>query len=88
MCKCGHKHNNPAFDEPNPVSRIVISKCDTGYNATYSGPIASEVIELFGTATLPTGFTAAAVASDVLAKLRAANRDAVVLLATGLTVQS
>ncbi len=52
-----------------------------GWIAIWTGPHSAEVWELFGTNVLPTGFTAGAEASMVLAEISKLNPDVVVLLA-------
>ncbi len=52
-----------------------------GWVAEWLGPHAYEVMQLFGTNTLTTGFTAGAEASMVLAEISKLNPDVLVVLA-------
>ncbi len=60
---------------------IRLYRTEQGWMACWQGPHAYEVAQLFGTNTLPTGFTAGAEASIVLAEIARLNPDVVVLLA-------
>jgi|TARA_R110002110_G_scaffold20119_1_gene82117 hypothetical protein len=52
--------------------------------ATSSGPAAAQLIDLFGTAALPTAFTSAMPAADVQRRVQALNpRETVIMGATG-----
>jgi hypothetical protein len=57
---------------------ITLTRSPDCWLATYDDP---QVIELFGTPTVPTPFTPATVASVVLRKIQELNPDAVVLIA-------
>ena len=63
------------------MNRILLSLTPTGWVCTKYGPHAAETIELFGTATLPTAFTAQAPAERVLAAITRLNPGCVVELA-------
>lgn len=50
------------------------------YTATYSGEGADEIIEAFGTDTIPTAFTSSANPNEVQSKISALNPKAAVCL--------
>lgn len=54
-------------------NEILIHLGATGYLATYTGPHAKRIGELFDTCTLPTAFTASAPRATVLAEIQARN---------------
>ncbi len=60
---------------------ITIYATPTGYNARWSGPEAANIRRLFGTATIPTAYTARARADDVLAAITRLNPECNVVLA-------
>lgn len=62
-------------------SRIVLRRSQTGWTATFSGPCAREVVQHFGTDTLPTPYTPRAPAHVVRDALAILNPDAVVEVA-------
>lgn len=53
---------------------------ERGWEALWQGPHANEVAELFGTTTLPTGFTEKAEAGAVLKEISRLNPGVVVML--------
>lgn len=62
------------------MSKIIVhlSADQTVYMATHYGKRAAELKELFGTATLPTPYTGAMPAGEVVARLQALNPGACV----------
>lgn len=60
--------------------RLVITRSDSGWAVRHEGEGASEIIDLFGTDTLPTPFTPNARADDVLAEVARLNPGAAVVL--------
>jgi hypothetical protein len=54
---------------------ITLTKSNTGWNATFSGPASKQIVSLFGTATIPTPFTASASQDTVLADVTARNPE-------------
>lgn len=54
---------------------ITIWKEPTGYVVNFGGRMAYEVTSLFGTNTIPTGFTAQADENEVLAAIKECNPD-------------
>lgn len=63
------------------MDTIRLKRTPDGWTTIWLGPHSYEVMQLFGTNTLPTGFTAGASAVMVLAEIARLNPDAVVLLA-------
>lgn len=55
------------------TNTITINRTTSCWTATYSGPHAAMIADLFGSTTVPTAFTSAASASDVIAKLTKSN---------------
>lgn len=49
------------------MNTITLYRTGTGWVALFAGPAAKEVIDVMGTDTLPTGFTAQAESPDVRA---------------------
>lgn len=64
-----------AIAEPNAIQ---IHLGPQGWNATYTGPHAKRIADLFDTCTLPTAFTAAAPLATVIAEVQARNPGVVV----------
>ena len=62
------------------MDTIRLKRTPDGWTAIWLGPHSYEVMQLFGTITLPTGFTARAEASMVLAEIRKLNPSVVVEL--------
>ncbi len=60
------------------MNTIEIHRGSTGWLATYHGPHANEIIELFGTTTLPLPWTLRAPVGVVLNDLRARTPDATI----------
>lgn len=65
----------------NNLDVIRLRHTPDGWVACWQGPHAYEVMQLFGTNTLPTGFTAGAGAAMVLQEITRLNPDVTVLLA-------
>ena len=59
-------------------NEILIHLGEQGWLATFAGPQAPEIIDLFGTDTLPTPYTASTALATVIAEIQAKNPDAVV----------
>jgi hypothetical protein len=55
------------------MNEIIIERRIAGWVATYTGPHAAEIIDLFGTDTIPMAFGAAAELPQVRAAIRALN---------------
>ena len=62
------------------MDTIRLKRTPDGWTAIWLGPHAYEVMQLFGTNTLPTGFTARAEASKVLHEIAQLNPGVVVEL--------
>lgn len=60
------------------ANTITVHLSETGWCATFGGPHAAEIVELFDTATLPLPFTAQAPLQMVLADIRARHPGVVV----------
>lgn len=65
------------------TNRITLSRDGRGWHATFTGPHAKEINDLFGTDTIPTAYTAAADAERVMAGIRSANPGVDVVFAGG-----
>lgn len=63
---------------PKQPNEILIHLGEQGWLATFTGPHASEVAELFGDCTLPTPFTASAPLAAVIAEVSKKNPGTVV----------
>jgi hypothetical protein len=59
--------------EPEPIKRITLSKDFRSWLATFHGD--AEMVEAFGTDTIPTAFTTEANAEEVAAAIAAKNPD-------------
>lgn len=55
------------------TNTITLTKTATGWNATYTGPGASEILKIMGTATIPTAFTPHADPQRVVDRISALN---------------
>lgn len=59
-------------------NEILIHRGEQGWLATWTGPHAKRIGDLFNTCTLPTAFTSAAPLATVLAEVQARNPAAIV----------
>jgi hypothetical protein len=57
---------------------ILIHLSSTGWLATYCGPHAREIIDLFDDCTIPTAYTSAAPLATVISEIQARNPGVVV----------
>jgi hypothetical protein len=53
---------------------------ERGWTATFSGPIAAEIVKAFGTNCIACGFTASMPAHEALLEIQALNPDETVVL--------
>ena len=58
---------------------ILVTRTSTGFDATFNGPEAANVLRLFGTNTMPTPFTSKAKIQDVMAEIQRLNPGALVI---------
>ena len=58
---------------------ILITRTARGFDATFSGKEAANVIRLFGTNVMPTPFTSKAKIQDVMAEIQRLNPGALVI---------
>lgn len=63
------------------MNTITLRRESNCWTATWAGPRAEEIKSLFGTATIPTAFTASAAPDVVLAAVKKLNPEHLVLLA-------
>lgn len=61
------------------MNTIILIYTPRGWLAQHSGPHAFEVVDLFGTDTIPTAFTAQAPSEVVAAEIRKLNPDCKVI---------
>jgi hypothetical protein len=62
------------------TNRITLTKSQTSWIATFTGPHAKDIIRLFSVASIPTAFTAKADSRVVLAEIQAENPGIEVVL--------
>ena len=55
------------------MNKILVSLTRDGWVCRFVGPHAASIVELFGTDTIPSAYTARCSGSDVLAGIRALN---------------
>jgi hypothetical protein len=60
------------------TNQINLHLSETGWLATYSGPHAQRIIDLFDSATIPTAFTAQAPLAMVIGEIQSRNPKAIV----------